>query len=209
MISRSIERDISRHFKLDLSLVSQSDRTDTYSLSRAEFNHLTTFLSEVRQSEWMLGRRLLKHLLNLLNRNDTTDNLSFPHPQLSLTHSENAAFAVGTNAGIDGLGIDYERVRAVKPQTGKWFLTDRELSWLMNLPETTRPFHIIRLWTVKEAAYKSYPGNAHVTFREFEINNPESDVTTVFVTRNKTFIENVSCFVDGGYLSICVNRGRI
>ena len=55
---------------------------------------------------------------------DDTSTLKFPHPRLSLTHSEAWAIAVGTASGkLLGIGVDLEVKSAPKPETARRFLS--------------------------------------------------------------------------------------
>jgi len=125
-----------------------------------------------RRRDWLNGRAALKRLLKFLGEDEDTSALVFPHPRISLSHAGAIAVALGTDANAAGFGVDYEPIRAVKPGLTRWFLVPHERAWLARQPTCRRDEAIVRLWTIKEAAYKSHPHNAALSLSELSIERP-------------------------------------
>jgi acyl carrier protein len=88
----------------------------------------------------------------------------------SVSHTEEvsvAAAAIGSRARI---GIDLEADRPADPRTGRFFLNDHELAWLGTA--AARQAEHLRLWTVKEALFKSDPGNADTVLLSYRLADP-------------------------------------
>lgn len=129
------------------------------------------------------------------------------HGYTSITHSGNLAFAVSTpkNDDICGIGIDLEIDRELNTRTARMFLSPKELSELEN-PSNEE---LLKLWTIKEAIFKSTPENNGLFLRNFEIKNRDSQKGSAFCINNP---ENEYVFsslrIDAGIISvaICTNR---
>jgi len=91
-----------------------------------------------RRDAWLRGRAALKRLLRLWHGDTDTAGLDFPHAQLSLTHADGAAVAVGTRADVGGLGVDLERGRALRAGSERFFLDESERAWLATLDAPRR-----------------------------------------------------------------------
>src|SRR5205085_3443520 len=93
-----------------------------------------------RRESWLRGRAALKRLQGSLGGSDDTSTLAFPHPKLSLTHSEAWAVAVGSaSPKLLGIGVDLETKSAPKADTARRFLNPAELVWLRRMEEEERP----------------------------------------------------------------------
>lgn len=152
-----------------------------------------------RQLSWRLGRAALKGLLPRLGCDTDTSGLSWPHPVISLTHSDDLALAVGVAAAggpspvasrtlpasagtssltkreghsecfVSGIGVDLEPMdRTVSAGIVRHFLTAEELArWqAWDLPEADQAREALRLWTVKEAVWKSCPENHRIPLNQ-------------------------------------------
>jgi 4'-phosphopantetheinyl transferase EntD len=155
-----------------------------------------------RRKDWLYGRNALKELLTTLGRSDKTENISFPDNQLSLTHAGDSACAVGTPASCDGLGVDYEPVRQLNPRIARWFLNSQEAQWLGQQPQRDHCAQLIRLWTIKEAAFKSCPDNDRLTLRELSITRLGESASRVVVRRDGVEIKVICSRWQAGYVSI-------
>jgi 4'-phosphopantetheinyl transferase EntD len=198
----TLERDASAVLNIPLLLAYADSATPQVVLSRAEQLRLAQFDFENRRRDWLCGRNALKKLLSSLGRSDDTQSISFPHRHLSISHGDGVSFAVGTHAATHGLGIDYEPLRAIKERVASWFLDDREIDWLDQQPPGNRARHIIRLWTIKEAAFKSYPHNGGMSLGEFTVIDPTEQVMNVVATAAGTKIQVACKKIPGAYLSI-------
>lgn len=177
---------------------------DRERLNQAECDHLSGFQNAQRKRDWLLGRNALKEVLLALDRNDDTTTITFPDNQVSLTHAGKIAYAAGTIATDLGIGIDYEPLRELDTRIAHWFLNDSELQWFANEPESVQATELIRLWTVKEAAFKSHRDNAGMTLSEFAIGDPAGPVCSVVA--NGRCITVTCCARESGYLSVAVCR---
>lgn len=112
-------------------------------------------------------------------RNDC-GQLKLPHSNLSITHSGNRTLGVDIRTNQDdcdlvGTGIDYEVARKVNPRTARFFLQPSELNWLEKTNKSHRNFHLLRLWTIKEALFKSDITNKVCSrfLGQYETDNPQ------------------------------------
>lgn len=171
-------------------------------LSPAERERLAGIARERRKRDWLLGRNAVKQVLAALSREDDTAIISFPDARISLTHGGGVAFAAGTSATTSGIGIDYEPVRDVNPAIARWFLNDAEVEWLDETAERERTATLLRLWTIKEAAFKSYPENSAVTLKELVIVDADAPAVEVATPCDGARIRVSCCAYEAGYLSI-------
>ncbi len=179
------------------------EKTRLNQAERKQFNELR---HKRRRRDWLLGRNALKQLFGALDRGDDTTAISFPNRQVSLTHGGDTALAAGTSAASLGIGIDYEPLREIDTRIARWFLNEAETNWLNEQPECDRVSQLVRLWTIKEAAFKSYPDNAGMTFKEFSIIDAARAVTTVIAAGHGACIRVACRACDLGYLSIAIFR---
>ena len=125
-------------------------------LSPGEKLELAKFTNDNRRHSWLRARCALKSLLSELGQNADTTAVSFPHCQYSITHTADMAIAVARlDAEPNGIGIDLEVCRLVKPGSEKFFLAEPERQWLDSLQGANKDEQLIRLWTIKEAIFKS------------------------------------------------------
>jgi 4'-phosphopantetheinyl transferase EntD len=201
---RTLERHLGRRLGAPVIFVRSDTGVDRTRLNRAECDRLSGFRNTQRKRDWLLGRRALKEILLALGRTDDTTTVVFPDKQVSLTHGGNIAYAAGTTATDLGIGIDYEPMRELDTRVARWFLNDSELQWLTKQPVSVRATELLRLWTVKEAAFKSHPDNARMTLGEFAIADPATAISSVFA--NGRHITVTCCARDSGYLSVAICR---
>jgi phosphopantetheinyl transferase len=175
-------------------------------LNRAESRHFAELRHERRRLDWLRGRNALKQLLVTLNCNDDTTELRFPNRRVSLTHAGGAAYAVGTSPGCVGIGIDYEPLRDINTRIARWFLNEDELAWLMNEPRQAHREEIIRLWTIKEAAFKAHPDNDGLVLTKLAIADPAAAKIRVTVAGLAAPIRVTCRPFDAGYLSVATLR---
>lgn len=173
-----------------------------YCLSVGEHARLDAFRYPQRRQDWLTGRAALKTLLRRQGRSADTAAIEFPTPHWSLTHAGGTALAAGNEQATAGVGIDYEVLRDVNPRMARWFLDDAEQAWLAALPEASAARQLIRLWTIKEAAFKSHPGNQQMMLGDFSIIDPASrDVVNVLSNRGLRIRVHCAAY-RRGYLSI-------
>ena len=117
----------------------------------------------------MVGRSALKNLLSTLDLDSDTSKLKFPNNKFSLSHCSNLAVAAGLTSeqqSIVGVGIDIEFNRSVSDNHAKFFLSYEERKMIQS--DNDR----LRLWTIKEALFKSDPNNNETVLRDYKIENP-------------------------------------
>ncbi len=186
-----------------IHVVAQYTDDDGPALNAVEEVQLASFEFENRRRDWRRGRVALKSLLNSLGRSDDTSRLSFPDAQLSLTHGDGTAYAVGTFAANGGIGVDFETVRPVRDRVVGWFLNEPEIDWLAQSIPADRDRDVIRLWTIKEAVFKCHPDNAGLVLSDFTIADPAAEVCEVRAADGRRF-QTMSCHMGDGILSIAV-----
>lgn len=165
---------------------------------RARFDRLT---SEPRRCDWLLGRAALKALTA---EGADTSRLSFPHPRLSLTHADGAAFAARVDAEVAGTGIDFERRgRAVDPRVARFFLRPVEVAGAGDADG------LLRLWTVKEALYKATPGNAGGLLVDYRLADARARLGTALGPGDEE-MRYASVVVAGGIVTtaVCLTKAR-
>ncbi|GAA1909595.1 4'-phosphopantetheinyl transferase superfamily protein [Streptantibioticus ferralitis] len=138
-------------------------------LTSRERERLAALPQRVRR-QWLISRHALRLLLGVLGLPLDTTRYAFPHRRLSLTHIEGAAVAAGAvrdTRQLAGVGVDLETDREARVDTTRFFLDERERSWLASLPDTARATEQLRLWTVKEALFKADPDNRHTVLRDY------------------------------------------
>jgi len=187
---------------IPLQLARATDAIAVAELGTAERASLARFDFARRRRDWLRGRNALQKLLTAMGRAVDRSAIEFPARQLSLTHGGDSAIAAGTDAETQGLGIDYEPLRAIDERVARWFLDDREIDWLNHQPAPCRTPHIIRLWTIKEAAFKSHPHNHGLSLVEFAIRDPAARIVNTVTASRAANIRVASRRFSRGYLSI-------
>jgi len=201
-----IEKIASGHLGTPVIVAQALEAIDLSHLTGGERRQLDGMRFAQRRRDWLAGRRALKTLLRSLGRSEETSSLSFPNRQLSLTHAEGTSLAVGTVGACAGIGVDYEPLRDVDERIGRWFLNAHEAEWVKGQPESDRHAHLIRLWTIKEAAFKSCQDNDRLMLQELAIRNPGT-TTSLLVSRGEDLIRVYCSEWLSGYLSIALFEG--
>jgi acyl carrier protein len=114
------------------------------------------------------ARRALQLLSGVLGL--ATEGYAFPHPRLSLSHTDRQGVAAGATGPGAGIGVDLEDLRPADPRCAHFFLRPEEEAWLRQA--SPREVAHLRLWTVKEALFKADLGNATTTLRDYAIDDP-------------------------------------
>jgi 4'-phosphopantetheinyl transferase EntD len=200
----ALEYSIGSDLKRDLAIASADPAFPFTPLSGPERARLNEFTLVQRRQDWLRGRNAMKQVLATLGQNTDTSHIDFPHRQFSLTHAGGSAFSIANIAGSAGIGIDYEPLRTVNPKIKRLFLNDTELRWLETCQESEVQQQIVRLWTNKEAAYKSCPDNSGRVLADFTIVDPGSRRSEVKVEPG-SFRIRVACERhEEGYLSVAI-----
>jgi 4'-phosphopantetheinyl transferase EntD len=159
-----------------MRLAAAAEPTDA--LAPGERAALEKLKAERRRASWLRGRAALKALLGDVD----TSTLSFPHPELSLTHTEDIAVAVACEGAL-GLGVDLE-LRLPSERVARRFLSEEEFA------AAEGPDDWLRLWTVKEARFKADLHNKGRTILEYASRDPR--------------FRHASVPVFGGWLTVAV-----
>jgi 4'-phosphopantetheinyl transferase EntD len=172
-------------------------------LSPGEREELARLTAPARRESWLRGRAALKRLSAAIGIESDTSLLRFPHPRISLTHSEGWAVAIGLNSDkLGGLGVDLELKSVPKPETARKFLNPSELVWLRRMDEGDHPRLLHRLWTVKEALFKADPENNGKTVKDYALADP--GFVAGRARRGTRLFHYASFEVPEGFLSVAV-----
>ena len=197
-----LEQSLRKRLEAPIIIARSDAGVDPADLTLAERNRLSGIRLPERRQDWLLGRNALKEVLLACSCDDDTTSATFPGSRISLTHAGNIAFAAGTASIACCVGIDYEPVRSLDERVARWFLNEAESDWLAGLAETGRISQMIRLWTIKEAAYKSHPNNGQMTLSEFAISKPSAHISDVLAGGQRIKVASAACGL--GYLSVAI-----
>ncbi len=136
----------------------------------------------------------------------STDAPIWPCPYASLTHSGAVAIAVALPATstADGLGVDLELDRPVRPGLARLVCDAHELAWLDTLPAEQRAAETLRLWTIKEALYKADPVQGDAIVADYAVANPGDERTTGRRSGSADQATVFSMRFGGGVLSVAL-----
>jgi len=172
-------------------------------LTSGETAELARLTAPGRRDSWLRGRAALKRLGTVMGEGEDTSLLKFPHPKLSLSHSETWAVAIGLDsAKIRGIGVDLEVKSAPRPETARKFLNASETVWLRRMEPVDHPRLLHRLWTVKEAIFKADGDNKGRTLKEYALADP--GFVAGRARRGDLLFFYASFEVPGGFLSVAV-----
>lgn len=187
-------------------ILARADSAIGVPLSTSEHLCLSALKQARRKRDWLLGRDALKQVLSALSRDEDTSRITFPNCRVSLTHSGGVSLAVGTTTPAAGIGIDYEPLRNVNSEFARFFLNETEIEWVKQQPESVETRELLRLWTIKEAAFKCYPLNAGMLLADFTVLNTATAAAEVAVKGEEDKIVVACCAYDSGWLSVAVFR---
>lgn len=189
--------DLSAHLGVPVALAVATDAAPTSALSLGEKQFAESLPQREARNTWLRGRAALKAL-----GGGDTSTLRFPHPSLSLSHSDGTAVAVRSDSPLAGIGIDFEAWRAcVHPRMARFFLRSSE-------QEAARTAHgLVRLWTIKEALFKAFPDNSQSVLLDFELSDPCARRGTATGPDGQV-LRYASADVVAGSLSVATLRGN-
>jgi hypothetical protein len=151
-----------------------------------------------RRKTWLTGRAALKGALRAVGRAEDTSLLCYPGDGFSLTHSGGVAVAVASRCE-KGLGVDLERLRPVKAEAARFFLGMRE--------QALDGADLLRLWTVKEAVFKSDRRNGGRLLRDYRLAEPRGLRGTASGPRPGSRYGYVSRRWENWWLSLAAEEG--
>ena len=146
-------------------------------LTAGELARYRTLSDTLRRRDWLTGRAALRRLLRRLDLGPDTSSLEFPAANISLTHSAGMAVAVAClDASAPGLGVDLEAERPMRPESAQFFLSEGELAKLAGRGALDGSVEcgdaLLRLWTAKEALFKSDLGNRNRVLTDYAVADP-------------------------------------
>lgn len=124
-----------------------------------------------------------------------------------MTHSGRYAIAAGCKNTNQGIGIDYEVGRYPRNEAARFFLTSDEMDSLNNLDESSKKSHLLRLWTVKEALFKSNPENGNTWYTEYILKNPLAAAGEAFCPVSDKHFRYASIKTEKSYISLAIHKG--
>lgn len=198
--TRPLEAALAQALGLPLRLTLAREPLPEAALSAAGRAALAR-LGAARRQQWLLGRAALAALLARLHRPDDAATLSLPQAGLSLTHAGGLAFALGCERPGVGLGLDFEAARVLRPGLGRLFLEPSEARALTTADNGA----LLRVWTVKEAAFKADLANRGAVLRDYVLDAPLAEQGLARRTRGVAFCARYcSLPLAGGWLSAAV-----
>ncbi|MFQ5930808.1 MAG: 4'-phosphopantetheinyl transferase superfamily protein [Nitrospiraceae bacterium] len=172
---------------------------------RARYERLTTSRRSTRRQPSRPFRVQDQNAQFRLGKSLDTTVITFPNPCFSLTHCDGFAVAVGVPPRtLKGIGVDLEMGQTAHREAARFFLTGDEQEWVEGLGSTVRGRELRRLWTVKEAVFKSDPANRARTLMSYELIIPAAKcgVAAVGLSAAGALIRYVSLEFGQGFLSI-------
>lgn len=167
---------------------------DAHLLHAREDSQYRAIGSVERRRQWLLGRTALHQLLPA---GTDTGGLTFPHPQLSISHTDEVAFAVQVEHVV-GTGVDVElTARRPDPRSARFFLRADER------PSELSAAELLRLWTVKEALFKATPDNADLVLLDYRLADAVSTTGRAAGPGGEQ-LEYASTLVPDGVLTVAV-----
>jgi len=206
ILAAQIEQELGMRLQITIA-----DRAiESTCLTPGEQAQFARFHTEARRAAWKTGRAALKRLRIRCGEDGDTSGLVFPNPRYSLTHSGGYAIAAGAVAAeLAGVGIDFEVLRQVDLRVGRFFLTAHECAWLQGLPDRHHAAALLRLWTIKEALFKSDAENHCTGLADYGLAEPGERRGQVVMRRGKGVAMQYVCYAFGpGILSVAVARER-
>lgn len=197
---RQVEQSLSARLRVGLAAAMADCPVPVDDLTEGELARFRQVAGTPRVGSWLRGRAALKRLLTRLGEEPDTSTVSFPHPQLSLSHSGSHAVAVGVQAaGVQGIGVDLELARLPQEATARFFLTCEERQTLADLSGAT----LLRLWTVKEALFKADPHNRDRGLLDYRVADASADGGAACVVGDASLlIRYASLELPDGFLTV-------
>ncbi|MBY0546601.1 MAG: 4'-phosphopantetheinyl transferase superfamily protein [Candidatus Obscuribacterales bacterium] len=142
-------------------------------LSNAESAAYEGYTNPRRKQSWLRARCALKELMATIGERTDTSLVPFPDKRYSISHAGEIAVAVARlDDDPQGMGVDLEICRSLKAGSERFFLNTTEREWIHACNEAQRDDERIRLWTVKEAVYKSDCIAQDGVFKNYGMDSP-------------------------------------
>ena len=158
-----------------------------------------------RLADWLRARAALKAVLSSLGENADTSTIRFPNARFSLSHCGRAAVAIGVGSGalLRGIGVDLEIGRTPPETSERFFLNPDEIAGLP-ASDPDRSAALRRLWTTKEAVFKSDPNNARRILSDYRLD--DGTAAAGRAKKGDLVFEYASLAFPDGQLSVAIHR---
>ncbi len=169
------------------------------SLTSGEFAFYQS-LPASRQDSWLRGRGAAKAVMGRLGVSTDTSRISWPNSFLSLSHSGCLAIAVGSLSKVRGIGVDLEMNRPIPSRAFKYYLQPKETLAVYSERDS------LRLWTVKEALFKSDPENLDRLLFHYETRDATQSrgQAQSLLARESCLWQYASTDLDFGYITLAL-----
>jgi len=181
-------------------------------LTAGERDRFAGLAGTPRAVSWLRGRAALRRLLASVGRDTDTADLTFPCSCFSLSHTAGLALAIHVD-GVDGVGVDLEARRLAVPRAQRWrhaagfFATEAEQRWLEDTSDGLEA-RLLRLWTIKEAAFKADRNNAARGLGDYALEDPgRGDGYAVLACDRRLRFRYAALGEPGAMLAAAVRRG--
>jgi hypothetical protein len=204
-----LSHELTLALAVGVSVAIVSDEQSSFGrLNENELQAMRQFETEHRKRCWTRGRLALKKLLERFGQETDTTVLQFPHCSYSVTHCGHLSMAIACNDEKDsertiiGVGIDLEFARELDAKSARIFLTTNESL-------AAEPEQLLRLWTVKEAMFKSDPHNGGCLLTDYATDDWRQYCGEgSSIKSGRGSIQYCSIGWKGGFVSAAVSRSR-
>ena len=205
MRERFLERELARTLGVACRLASAARPCELSALSPREREQYAKLGGERRREAWLCGRAAWKRLLRQLGEDQDTARFSLPSERFSLTHAAGLALAIGVAPGSTlGIGVDLELDRAPSPDAARFFLTDEEQRALAESDSRERAALLLRLWTIKEALFKSDLENHGRILKDYRLATPLAATGVARPIERAAEMHYASFALPRGFLSVAL-----
>lgn len=179
---------LAQTLQLDLQVSLSDCKWPVAQLGYVEKQRYAQFCVQRRREHWLRGRHALKQVLRKMQLPIDTGAIVFPHPHLSLSHSEEYALAVGTTSQVRGLGVDLELATGPRKEAAHLFMSENELASFHASDSEQQKTLLRRIWCIKEAAFKANPCNENTALFDYELHDISAWHGKVACTKDSTII---------------------
>jgi len=163
--------ELEKYFLKNLSINIFLSFKNYENCKRLEFKMSRDYVNESYRKDWVASREALYNLKERLSDKQRISDISFPSERYSLSHSNGNGLALGTSEKVRGVGVDFEYCRRMKAETARFFLSSDEIEMAKSLTSGKIEENLVRLWTIKEAIFKSDRLNVDRGIKDYDIVN--------------------------------------
>ena len=177
----------------------------TQELSPVDLEKLTNIKDPERKASFLATRYLLKLVLLKVNPSLSISDLKFSQcskPLLSKIHLSwsHSGDWVGILCSADSCGFDLETKNQINFSVAKKYFHEKEIKIINDSPSMKRQY-FLKLWSLKEAAYKCLDQNFETKLSQFYFDLEKQELISQPVARelsyHSSFFQNMSlacCF---------------